>query len=38
MNTTTNTQELNVNKVITLFMVAVTIVATIVCLITEKTA
>lgn len=36
MNTNTNTAEFNVNKVLAYFLLAVTIISTIVCVITEK--
>lgn len=38
MNTTTTTQELNVNKFIAYFLTAVTIVSVIVCVLTKATA
>jgi hypothetical protein len=36
MNTNTTTTEINVNKVLCYFLVSVTIISTIVCIITEK--
>jgi hypothetical protein len=36
MNTTNTTADMNVNKVLCYFLVSVTIISTIVCIITEK--